>query len=108
MPTNTPNPIPGRTAKMGPGRAPAAQRKVALHAQALVSGQNEDPLFDETAAGAYLGGNEPFSVGTLRRWRGDGTGPPFIKMSRFVRYRKSDLDGFMASRCRRSTAEAAE
>ena len=100
MPTNTPNPIPGR--------APAAQAKVALRAQALVSGQNEDPLFDETAAGAYLGGNEPFSVGSLRRWRANGTGPPFIKMSRFVRYRKSDLDGFMASRCRQSTVEIAE
>jgi hypothetical protein len=31
------------------------------------------------------------------RYRGDGSGPPYIKLQRAVRYRKSVLDGWMAA-----------
>ncbi|MHC2676814.1 putative DNA-binding transcriptional regulator AlpA [Bradyrhizobium diazoefficiens] len=32
----------------------------------------------------------------LARHRGDGKGPPFIKLARAVRYRRSALDAWMA------------
>ncbi|SFJ53200.1 helix-turn-helix domain-containing protein [Bradyrhizobium sp. Gha] len=32
------------------------------------------------------------------RSRGDGTGPPYVKLERAVRYRRHDLDAWMASR----------
>jgi hypothetical protein len=31
------------------------------------------------------------------RYRADGSGPPFIKLERAVRYRKTDLDAWMAA-----------
>ena len=64
-------------------------------------------LYDETGAGRYLGGDErPISPRTMQRWRLDGMGPPFIKIGRLVRYRKSNLDAFLAARTFVSTAEA--
>jgi excisionase family DNA binding protein len=32
------------------------------------------------------------SVGTLRRWRREGTGPPSLRLGRGVRYRRRDVD----------------
>lgn len=37
------------------------------------------------------------SVGSLRTWRRSGDGPPFVKISRLVRYRASDLARFLES-----------
>ena len=39
------------------------------------------------------------SPNTLRKWRGQKIGPPFVKISsRCVRYYRSDLDAWMKSR----------
>jgi excisionase family DNA binding protein len=34
------------------------------------------------------------SVGTLRRWRREGTGPPALRLGRGVRYLRRDLDAW--------------
>ena len=50
-------------------------------------------LLDEQAAGRYLG----LAPGTLSQWRSRGKGPTFVRLGRFVRYTRSDLDAFLAS-----------
>ena len=42
---------------------------------------------------------------TLERMRVTGNGPPFLKLGRAVRYRKADLDEWLASRLVRSTSQ---
>ncbi len=37
-------------------------------------------------------------VGTLANWRSARTGPPFAKVGRHVRYRKGDVDEWIADR----------
>jgi excisionase family DNA binding protein len=32
------------------------------------------------------------SAGTLRRWRREGIGPPWLRLGRGVRYRRRDVD----------------
>lgn len=43
---------------------------------------------------------------TLERWRVTGDGPPFVKMSRRVAYRQSDLLKWTDARVFHSTTEA--
>ncbi len=63
-------------------------------------------LYEETAAGRYLGGDDkPLSSRTLQRKRRDGTGPVYIKVGRLVRYRQSDLDAWLADQRRISTSD---
>ena len=61
-----------------------------------------DPLLDGAQAAAYV----RWSRSTLDKSRLTGDGPGFIKVGRLVRYRKSDLDAWLASRHRRSTSDA--
>ena len=42
---------------------------------------------------------------TLEKWRGQGTGPPFLKLGRRVLYSVVDLEEWIRSRRRRSTSE---
>jgi hypothetical protein len=42
---------------------------------------------------------------TLERWRSDGGGPLFVKVGGRVFYRREDLDDFIESRRRKSTAD---
>lgn len=42
---------------------------------------------------------------TLERWRSDGGGPVFVKVGGRVFYRREDLDDFIESRRRKSTAD---
>ena len=49
-------------------------------------------------AAAYLGLSRRWLE--LARYRGDGSGPSYIKLKRTVRYRPPDLDSFMASHVR--------
>lgn len=56
---------------------------------------------DTHAASAYLSVTRK----QMEHWRSAGGGPPFSKLGRLVRYRRSDLDEFMAARRVRSTAE---
>lgn len=34
-------------------------------------------------------------VGTVRKWRAQGTGPKGIRVGRFVRYRPADVDAWL-------------
>ncbi len=46
------------------------------------------------------------SIRTLQKWRVNGKGPPFIRVSaRAIRYRRSDLDGWIERRLRKSTSD---
>ena len=60
-------------------------------------------LLTEKEAGKILG----FSIRTLQKWRIEGQGPPFIRVSaRTIRYRREDLDQWIESCVRTSTSEA--
>jgi excisionase family DNA binding protein len=45
------------------------------------------------------------SESTLAKKRLNGDGPPFVRIGRAIRYRRSDLDAWMARSVRRSTSE---
>lgn len=64
--------------------------------------QNENVLNTQQAA-RYTG----LSKFTLECWRSRGSGPRFIKYTRAVRYRVSDLDAFMAAGERSHTGATA-
>jgi hypothetical protein len=68
-----------------------------------------DEMFNEYEAGRYLGGDaNPIAVRTLQRKRLQGDGPPFVKIGGAVRYRRSDLDQYIAQRRRLSTSDEGE
>lgn len=58
-------------------------------------------LLTTDAAAQYIGVRRK----TLEWWRLTGAGPQFIKMSRLVRYRRSDIDAWVESRIRQSTSD---
>lgn len=63
-------------------------------------------LLNEIQAGRYLGGKAtPVSARTLQRWRMEGVGPLFVRIGRLVRYRRTDLDEWLAARIRQSTSD---
>ena len=56
-------------------------------------------LLDEKLAAESL----KLSISTLRNWRSQGAGPPFVKLgARAVRYRVQDLEASTAA-CQRDT-----
>ena len=56
-----------------------------------------DRLLDEQAAAAYL----DLKPGTMAVWRSTGRyAIPFVKIGRNVRYRRADLDAWLAQRTR--------
>jgi hypothetical protein len=60
-----------------------------------------DQLLDPVAAAKFLGGTTPLSVGTLAVWRSTKKyNLPYVKIGRYVRYRKSDLRKFAQERNR--------
>jgi predicted site-specific integrase-resolvase len=61
-----------------------------------------DPLITEGEAAAIL----RVSLTSLRRWRREGSGPVYRKLSRSVRYRREDLAEFLAAARRTSTSGA--
>lgn len=66
-------------------------------AQELQTIQGTDDLLDTPAAAVYLGGERrPFSENTLRIWRVEGRGPAYLRIMGRIRYRRSDLDKFIA------------
>jgi predicted DNA-binding transcriptional regulator AlpA len=67
----------------------------------LIASIRREPLLQEIAAAKLLG----LSVGTLRNWRSQRRGPPWIKMGRSVRYGIADLEKYLAA-CRRTTGAA--
>ncbi len=52
------------------------------------------PFLDEKRLCAELG----ISPVTATKWRAKAKGPPFIKVGRLVRYRRSDLESWLALR----------
>lgn len=51
-------------------------------------------LLSEQEVAAWLG----VSVRTLRRWRLEhGYGPPIVRVGRFVRYRRGDVEAWIAA-----------
>ena len=53
-------------------------------------------LLTESEAADYL----TVSVGTLRAWRGAGSGPAYLKVGAAVRYRPADMDRYLeAAKC---------
>ena len=61
-------------------------------------------ILDTPAAALYL----KLAPATLERKRIRGDGPVFAKLGKSVRYRRCDLDAYMASRMTRSTSEKPE
>lgn len=52
----------------------------------------QDRLLSPAEVAEFFG----VKVNTLARWRSDGGGPPYIKVGSLVRYRRVDLDRFVA------------
>jgi hypothetical protein len=61
-------------------------------------------LLREAEAARRLG----TSVRTLQKWRCNGNGPRFVRLSRAVRYDPADLDAFIAVGRRTSTSDPGE
>ncbi len=51
------------------------------------------PLGSTEEVAAYLG---DIPVKTLIQWRYKGTGPKYVKVGKYVRYRWSDVDAWLA------------
>lgn len=51
-----------------------------------------DPLLEIREVAAYLKVSPP----ALEKWRLTGKGPAFIRIGRLIRYRRSDLDRWLA------------
>lgn len=45
------------------------------------------------------------AISTLNKWRVYGDGPVFVKLGRAVRYRREDLEAFIAARSKTSTSQ---
>lgn len=60
-----------------------------------------EPVFDTTAAAPLLG----VTPGTLQVWRCQGKGPRYIKSGARVIYRLRDINAYLDSRTRKSTAD---
>ena len=55
---------------------------------------DDSPFIDEKRLCSDLG----ISSVTATKWRAKAEGPPFIKVGRLVRYRRTDVDAWLASR----------
>jgi hypothetical protein len=60
----------------------------------MYNSETECDMLPEGAAAAYLG---EVPEGTMRQWRYLGKGPAYVKIGRHVRYRRADLDAFIAA-----------
>jgi predicted DNA-binding transcriptional regulator AlpA len=54
----------------------------------------DSPLIDEKQLCADLG----ISSVTATKWRAKAAGPPFIKVGRLIRYRRADVEAWLAAR----------
>jgi excisionase family DNA binding protein len=63
-----------------------------------VSGTEElDQLLSPQDLAEYLG----VPLGTLYHWRTQGNGPPGLRVGRFLRYRRSDVEAWIRDRVTR-------
>lgn len=56
--------------------------------------EGKSHLLDETEVARLLA----VSPRTLQAWRQHGSGPPYIRLSRLIRYRMEDIQRFLAER----------
>ena len=70
----------------------------------MTNANNQTEILDTPEAASYL----KLSAVTLERRRIQGDGPPYCKLGKSVRYRRADLDAWLASRLIRSTSETVE
>ena len=69
----------------------------------ILKHQSTDPLLNPNEAAEYLG----VSKDTLAVWRCTGRySIPYLKVGRLAKYRKSDLEAWLESRCRINGATA--
>ncbi len=78
-----------------------ADEAVELAVRRLLEHFRADPVlavtpeyFDPRSAARYMG----VSHYKLQQWRGRGEGPPYSKITRMVRYKRSMIDAWMAER----------
>jgi predicted DNA-binding transcriptional regulator AlpA len=72
-----------------------AERREAGNARVRSTNSVDDlALIDEKQLCADLG----ISSVTATKWRAKAAGPPFIKVGRLVRYRRADVEAWLASR----------
>jgi predicted DNA-binding transcriptional regulator AlpA len=77
-----------------PDQRPAAsQHRPQEHASSATLATSSH-LIDEKQRCAELG----ISSVTATKWRAKAAGPPFIKVGRLVRYRRTDVEAWLASR----------
>jgi excisionase family DNA binding protein len=62
---------------------------------------SQEIYFRPREAAEYLRSSES----TLAKKRLNGNGPPFVRIGRAIRYRRSDLDAWMSASIRTSTSE---
>jgi excisionase family DNA binding protein len=75
--------------------------------KSLDNGSSAAPLKLLTAA--EVAERTGLSVETLAQWRSQGRGIPYVKISRnCVRYRQSDLDGWLAERIVRTHQDSVD
>ncbi len=67
----------------------------------------KDPIFSPEEAARYIGSKNG-SPALLNKLRCYGGGPVFLKIGKSVKYRKSALDAWLASRERQSTSDAGQ
>lgn len=77
--------------------------ETALERRGVDKSALQPEIFKTPEAAAYVRLSKP----TLERLRLTGDGPQFCKLGGAVRYRRSDLDDWLASRLVRSTSEGA-
>jgi predicted DNA-binding transcriptional regulator AlpA len=73
---------------------PAAGQHRPRERAGLATVATHSPLIDEKHLCAELG----ISSVTATKWRAKAAGPPFIKVGRLVRYRRADVEAWLASR----------
>jgi excisionase family DNA binding protein len=57
--------------------------------------EEDGPLLNEKQVAEYLN----LSLRTVRRWRAEGIGPPYVMMAgRYPRYRRADIDQWLQHR----------
>lgn len=75
--------------------------RASIETEAFQNGESQHVVMTTRQAASYL----QISPKKLELDRHKGTGPPYAKMGRLVRYRKVDLDEYLADSIRVSTLE---
>lgn len=70
----------------------------------VVNASGPGVLLDPVEVGRVLG----IPTATLANWRCAGTGPPFLRVGRHVRYRHGDLDAWIDARVRTPGRQSVE